>query len=153
MNSICYLIEHKKNIIKSYNMKKFNSVKVNCQEQDNTFIFIGSIFNNNLQIKYNDNSLREIIFKYYTMLDSEVECKKTIDLLYKRLKLKFYTQDFSFIYRGVNYITLYDNCYKVKFYMQDSYGEFINPITLNNNEIKKIILHELDIITSDDISL
>jgi len=51
------------------------------------------------------------------------------------------------------YHHLYDNCYKVKFYMQDSYGEFINPIILNNYEIRKLILHELNTITSNDISL
>ena len=33
--------------------------------------------------------------------------------------------------------------------MQDSYGEFVNPIILKTIEIKKIILHELNILKND----
>ena len=134
--NILLLIEHKKKLIELY--------------KNNNFFFIGNIFNNDLQIIYINNTInqREIIIKYYNILDIEIDNinnNNLINELFNRLKLKFKTQIFSYIYVNSNYITLYNNKYKVKFFMQDSYGEFINPIILSNNEIKKLILYQLQL--------
>jgi hypothetical protein len=118
------LLLHKKNIIYKY--------KNNIQ-------FTGSIFTNDLTITYIEDNIsytREVITKYYKN-DNII-----INNLINRLKLKFELMDFNYIYLHTNYITLYNNNYQVKFYMQDSYGEFINPIILDTNQVKMLILHE-----------
>ena len=131
------IIQNKRNLIESFK---------------NNFTFIGSIFNNSLQYTRHGSNVREIICKYYNNINVEINDIDMIKILFDRLKLKFTTQNFNFIYINTNYITLFNNTFTVKFFMQDSYGEFINPIILNNIEIKKLILHELSILKNENMS-
>ena len=126
--------------------------KRNLIERFKNCTFIGSIFDNSLQYTKQEYHIREIICKYYNNSDVEINDIDMIKILFDRLKLKFTTQNFNFIYINTNYITLFNNTFTVKFFMQDSYGEFVNPIILKTIEIKKLILHELSILKNENMS-
>jgi hypothetical protein len=122
------LIVSKQILINSYKNKHFK--------------FTGNIFDNDLKIEYYGAYPREIIVKYYNNDDIEITDKNVKTKLYNRLKVKLNELDIKDIYNHLNYITLFQKKYKVRFLMEDSYGEFIDPIILDKYEIYKLILYE-----------
>ena len=127
--NICDKIIHKKSIIYLYK----------------NIVFIGSIFSiNGIKIHDIDMDLkREIFIKYFCLITNHIITNASIiKYLYDRLRLKMNLNDISNIYTDSNYITLFQNSYKVEFYKEDDYGELISPIILTKYEVYKLILHE-----------
>jgi hypothetical protein len=133
-------IIHKKTIISFYKIE-----------------FIGSLFDyNGIKIHYMDtNQKRDIIIKYYCLITNHVITNTSIiKYLYDRLKLKINIHHINNIYTDSNYITIFNNSYKVEFYKEDDYGESVNPIILTKYEVYKLISHEKNLLNIyDDLEL
>ena len=96
--------------------------------------FLGSIFENNLQLTTGDIGIRW----FHNSIEITSELLK--DKLLNRLKVKMITQPLRVIYTYSNVITLYQSTYEARFFKQNTYAEFEIPFTAA--EMYRFILHE-----------